>query len=148
MLHHLSLGVRTIEASAAFYDAVLAALGYVRVWSDLEPGTLDQAVGYGRPGGDDSLALKQRQAAQCAPGAGFHLAFAASDASAVDASIWPRCNTAAAATARPACGRTTATVTTLRSSSIPTGTTSKRWSTRRSERGRLSTVARLHLCEA
>lgn len=85
MLHHLSLGVRTIEASAAFYDAVLAALGYVRVWSDLEPGTLDQAVGYGRPGGDDSLALKQRQAAQCAPGAGFHLAFAASDASAVDA---------------------------------------------------------------
>ncbi|PPT37226.1 glyoxalase [Xanthomonas arboricola] len=85
MLHHLSLGVRTIEASAAFYDAVLAALGYVRVWSDLEPGTLDQAVGYGRPGGDDSLALKQRQAAQCAPGAGFHLAFAASDAAAVDA---------------------------------------------------------------
>lgn len=85
MLHHLSLGVRTIEASAAFYDAVLAALGYVWVWSDLEPGTLDQAVGYGRPGGDDSLALKQRQAAQCAPGAGFHLAFAASDAAAVDA---------------------------------------------------------------
>ncbi|UOS99975.1 VOC family protein [Xanthomonas arboricola] len=85
MLHHLSLGVRTIEASAAFYDPVLAALGYVRVWSDLEPGTLDQAVGYGRPGGDDSLALKQRQAAQCAPGAGFHLAFAASDAAAVDA---------------------------------------------------------------
>lgn len=85
MLHHLSLGVRSIEASAAFYDAVLGALGYVRVWSDLEPGTPDQAVGYGRPGGDDSLALKQRQAAQYTPGAGFHLAFAASDAAAVDA---------------------------------------------------------------
>ncbi|WP_115045542.1 VOC family protein [Xanthomonas arboricola] len=85
MLHHVSLGVGTIEASAAFYDAVLGALGYVRVWSDLEPGTLDQAIGYGRPGGGDSLALKQRQAAQCAPGDGFHLAFAASDAAAVEA---------------------------------------------------------------
>ena len=57
----------------------------MRVWSDLEPGTLDQAVGDGRPGGDDCLALKQRQATQCAPGVGFHLAFAATDASAVDA---------------------------------------------------------------
>ncbi|APP82290.1 VOC family protein [Xanthomonas hortorum pv. vitians] len=85
MLHHVSLGVRTIEASAAFYDAVLGALGYVRVWSDLEPGTLDQAVGYGRPGGEDSLALKQRDARLCATGAGFHLAFAASAAGAVDA---------------------------------------------------------------
>ncbi|PPU04633.1 VOC family protein [Xanthomonas arboricola] len=85
MLHHLSLGVRTIETSAAFYDAVLGALGYVRVWSNLEPGTLDQAVGYGRPGGEDSLALRQRQAAKRAPGASFHLAFAASDAAAVDA---------------------------------------------------------------
>ncbi|KFA30196.1 hypothetical protein KW5_0105215 [Xanthomonas vasicola pv. vasculorum NCPPB 1326] len=62
MLHYVSLGVRTIEISAAFYDATLGALGYVRVWSDLEPGTHDQAVGYGRPGGEDCLALKQRQA--------------------------------------------------------------------------------------
>jgi catechol 2,3-dioxygenase-like lactoylglutathione lyase family enzyme len=85
MLHHVSLGVRAIGASVAFYDATLGALGYVRVWSDLEPGTLDQAVGYGWPGGEDCLALKQRQAAQCTPGAGFHLAFAATDASAVDA---------------------------------------------------------------
>ncbi|AWK19700.1 hypothetical protein BCR61_20565 [Xanthomonas oryzae pv. oryzae] len=29
--------------------------------------------------------MKQRQATQCAPGAGFHLAFAATDTSAVDA---------------------------------------------------------------
>ncbi|CAD7723986.1 hypothetical protein LMG31886_35340 [Xanthomonas hydrangeae] len=85
MLHHVSLGAGTIETSVAFYDAVLGALGYVRVWSDLEPGTLDQAVGYGRPGGGDSLALKQRPAAQCAPGAGFHLAFAAANADAVNA---------------------------------------------------------------
>ncbi|WP_234883023.1 VOC family protein [Xanthomonas perforans] len=73
MLHHVSLGVRTIEISAEFFDATLGAPGYVRVWSDLEPGTLDQAVGDGRPGGDDCLALKQRQA------------IAATDASAVDA---------------------------------------------------------------
>ncbi|WP_115512504.1 MULTISPECIES: VOC family protein [Xanthomonas] len=85
MLHHLSIGVGNIETSAAFYDAVLGALGYVRVWSDLEPGTLDQAVGYGRPGGEDCLALKQQQATHCAPGSGFHLAFAASTAAAVDA---------------------------------------------------------------
>ncbi|MBB4592514.1 VOC family protein [Xanthomonas cannabis] len=85
MLHHVSLGVRAIEASVVFYDAVLGALGHVRVWSDLEPGTLDQAVGYGRPGGEDSLALKQRPATHCAPGDGFHLAFAAIDAAAVDA---------------------------------------------------------------
>ncbi|ACD57714.1 hypothetical protein PXO_04347 [Xanthomonas oryzae pv. oryzae PXO99A] len=45
MLHHVSLGVRTIEISAAFCDAAPGALGYVRVWSDLESGTLDQAVG-------------------------------------------------------------------------------------------------------
>ncbi|KLD72367.1 VOC family protein [Xanthomonas pisi] len=85
MLHHVSIGVGNIAASAAFYDAVLGALGYVRVWSDLEPGTLDQAVGYGHPGGEDCLALKQQQATQCAPGRGFHLAFAASTAAAVDA---------------------------------------------------------------
>nr|WP_289894628.1 hypothetical protein [Xanthomonas arboricola]MDN0298764.1 hypothetical protein [Xanthomonas arboricola pv. pruni] len=37
------------------------------------------------PGGEDSLALKQRQVTQCAPGAGFHLAFAAANAGAVNA---------------------------------------------------------------
>ncbi|MGD5529913.1 lactoylglutathione lyase [Xanthomonas citri pv. citri] len=59
MLHHVSLGVRAIDASATFYDAALGALGDVRVWSDLEPGTRDQAVGYGRPGGEGCLALER-----------------------------------------------------------------------------------------
>jgi len=45
MLHHISFGVSNIERSAAFYDAVLAQLGYVRVWDDLRPGEPDQAVG-------------------------------------------------------------------------------------------------------
>jgi len=38
MLHHVSLGAQDIERTARFYDAVLAPLGYVRVWSDLRPG--------------------------------------------------------------------------------------------------------------
>ncbi|EKQ61528.1 hypothetical protein WS7_08548 [Xanthomonas citri pv. malvacearum str. GSPB2388] len=59
MLHHVSLGVRAIDASATFYDAALGALGDVRVWSDLEPGTRDQAVGYGGPGGEGCLALER-----------------------------------------------------------------------------------------
>lgn len=55
------------------------------MWSDLEPGTPDQAVGYWSPGGEDWPALKQQQATQRAPSRGFHLAFAASTAAAIDA---------------------------------------------------------------
>ncbi|MCC5070561.1 VOC family protein [Xanthomonas campestris] len=85
MLHHLSLGVSAIDTSVAFYDAALGALGYVRVWSDLAPGTDDQAVGYGWAGGGDKLALKQSTAVPLAAGAGFHLAFSAASTAAVDA---------------------------------------------------------------
>jgi catechol 2,3-dioxygenase-like lactoylglutathione lyase family enzyme len=84
MLHHLSFGVADIHRSAAFYDAALGALGYVRVWGDLEGGVNDQAVGYGRAGGGDKFAIKQRTAAPIAPPPGFHLAFAAADRAAVD----------------------------------------------------------------
>ena len=79
MLHHVSLGVSDIERAAAFYDAALAPLGYVRVWGDLRPGEPDQAVGYGLPGGGDKLAIKFRRKGQRPPGSGFHLAFAAPD---------------------------------------------------------------------
>lgn len=67
-----------MQASAAFYDAVLGALGWRRVFDDGE------AVGYGEVDEEDVLCLKQRDDAQ-APQAGFHLAFAASARSAVDA---------------------------------------------------------------
>lgn len=83
MLHHLSFGVSDIERAAAFYDAVLAPLGYVRVWADLRPGEAGQAVGYGAPEGGDKLALKFRPEGQRPPGPGFHLAFAAPDRQAV-----------------------------------------------------------------
>lgn len=85
MLHHISLGVSDIERSARFYDAALLPLGYVRVWEDLTPGDDDQAVGYGPPGDGDRLAIKLRGANACAPGPGFHLAFAAASRAAVDA---------------------------------------------------------------
>ena len=77
MLHHLSLGVVQIERVVVFYDVVLRPLGYVRVCSDLRPGEQGQAVGYGAPGGDDELALKQVSAGIGAAMPGFHLAFSA-----------------------------------------------------------------------
>lgn len=84
MLHHLSLGAHDIERAARFYDAVLAPLGYVRVWSDLRPGEEGQAVGYGPSGSGDKLCLKQ--VGQRVPDIpGFHLALTAPSRKAVDA---------------------------------------------------------------
>ena len=82
MLHHVSLGATDIDAAARFYDAVLAPLGYERVWSDLRPGQSGQAVGYGPPGSGDKLAVKQVSSSiPSIPG--FHLAFAAPSREAV-----------------------------------------------------------------
>ncbi|WEF31003.1 VOC family protein [Pseudoduganella chitinolytica] len=78
MIHHLSLGVRDLAASAAFYDGVLGALGFRRVFED------DDAIGYGTADDEDILCLKLRADA-AAPGPGFHLAFAAAERAAVDA---------------------------------------------------------------
>jgi catechol 2,3-dioxygenase-like lactoylglutathione lyase family enzyme len=71
MLHHISFAVSDLARSAAFYDAALATLGYVRVWTD------ETAIGYGRPGGGDRFAIKLRGIEVAVPGAGFHLAFSA-----------------------------------------------------------------------
>ena len=71
MLHHLSFAVADLARSAAFYDATLSALGYVRVWAD------KTAIGYGAPGGNDKFAIKLRSNGVVAPGDGFHIAFAA-----------------------------------------------------------------------
>jgi catechol 2,3-dioxygenase-like lactoylglutathione lyase family enzyme len=68
VLHHLSFAVSNLDRASAFYDAVLAPLGYVRVWTD------KTAVGYGYPGGDDKFAIKLRTAITV-PGDGFHAAF-------------------------------------------------------------------------
>jgi catechol 2,3-dioxygenase-like lactoylglutathione lyase family enzyme len=77
MLHHLSFGVLDLAQSVAFYDAVLAPLGFVRVWED------DEAAGYGEQGGGDKLALKLVPQVNI-PGEGFHLAFSASARHQVD----------------------------------------------------------------
>jgi catechol 2,3-dioxygenase-like lactoylglutathione lyase family enzyme len=76
MLHHISLGVRDLALSCAFYDAALGALGFRRVFEDRT------AVGYGLVDGQDLLCLKLRTDAM-APGPGFHLAFSAPSRAAV-----------------------------------------------------------------
>lgn len=79
MIDHLSLGVSDLARAVAFYDAVLAPLGYVRLW------TTDRAAGYGVSGRDEPLALAAVGPGAHAPGPGFHLALAAPGREAVDA---------------------------------------------------------------
>lgn len=78
MLHHLSLPVKDLKASAALYDAALGALGYIRAWS------FDSTIGYGLEPEKDRFAIRQRQNFQ-ALGDGFHLAFSAPSQAAVRA---------------------------------------------------------------
>jgi catechol 2,3-dioxygenase-like lactoylglutathione lyase family enzyme len=82
MLHHLSFGVADIHRSARFYDAVLGAFGFERVFEDLEGA--DAAVGYGLVAGEDKFCIKQRPGVPIAPPPGLHLAFEAPDRAAVD----------------------------------------------------------------
>src|ERR1700757_2077659 len=78
MLHHVSFAVADLKRSAAFYDAALAALGYVRVWVDRT------AVGYGTAQGQDLFAIKLNTDGAVAPSPGFHLAFEAPSREAVE----------------------------------------------------------------
>jgi catechol 2,3-dioxygenase-like lactoylglutathione lyase family enzyme len=78
MLGHLSFGVADLPRAIAFYDAVLAPLGYVRIWS------IERQAGYGPPGGGDKLALKLQSGPVVPPESGFHLAFVAPSHAAVD----------------------------------------------------------------
>jgi catechol 2,3-dioxygenase-like lactoylglutathione lyase family enzyme len=77
VLGHLSFGVADLGRATAFYDAVMAPLGFRRVWTS--PG----GVGYGLKDGEDKLALFPRPD-RTAPGPGFHLAFDAPSREAVD----------------------------------------------------------------
>ncbi|CAN5370375.1 VOC family protein [soil metagenome] len=79
MLGHLSFGVADLERAGKFYDAVLSALGCVRVWSEAN------GIGFGEPGQGDKLALFAKGREARAPGPGFHLAFNAPSRAAVDA---------------------------------------------------------------
>ena len=130
MLHHVSLGASDIERSAAFYDAVLAPLGYVRVWDDIRPGETGQAVGYGTLGGGDKLAIKHCPVGQRPPGPGFHLAFAAPDRQAVEEFHKMAIAHGGTDNGCP-CERTTVPITTPPLSSTRTAIASKRLSIRR-----------------
>jgi catechol 2,3-dioxygenase-like lactoylglutathione lyase family enzyme len=80
MLDHLSLGVPDLARAAAFYDVVLAPLGYERLF------TKERGVGYGRPGDrDEQLALLASGDKARPPEVGFHLALVAPNRAAVDA---------------------------------------------------------------
>jgi len=79
MLGHLSFGVQDLARSAAFYEKILAPLGFVRVWGH------ERGVGFGPPGQGDRLALFARPGEARPPGPGFHLAFDAPSRAAVDA---------------------------------------------------------------
>lgn len=79
MYDHLSLGVSDLDRSAAFYDAVLAPLGHVRL------ATGRRGVTYGPEGfvGEAPFAiLAMGEGARPSPG--LHLAFAAPSRDAVD----------------------------------------------------------------
>lgn len=80
MLDHLSIGVSDLERAGAFYDAVLAALGYARLF------THPRAIGYGQPGAkDEAFALLRAGDEARAPGVGAHIAFTAPSRETVDA---------------------------------------------------------------
>lgn len=78
MLGHISIGSRDLAAATAFYDAVMAPIGWVRVWSEAS------GIGYGPEGGEDRFAVFRHEDAG-PPGPGFHLCLNASSDAAVDA---------------------------------------------------------------
>jgi len=79
LLGHLSFGVADLARTTAFYDAVMGALGFARVF------TASYAVGYGLAGtGNDRLLLILQPEPVIPPGPGFHLAFSAPSRPAVD----------------------------------------------------------------
>jgi catechol 2,3-dioxygenase-like lactoylglutathione lyase family enzyme len=80
MIDHLSIGVSDLTRAGAFYDAVLATLGYVRVL------THERALGWGPPGArDEAFAILSARERARPPGEGCHVAFTAADRKAVEA---------------------------------------------------------------
>ncbi len=78
MIDHVSLGVRDLEAAAAFYDAVLGPLGYTRL--ETRPAT----VGFGKKYPELWLNLRSERMPG-SDGGGAHVALRASSPAMVDA---------------------------------------------------------------
>jgi catechol 2,3-dioxygenase-like lactoylglutathione lyase family enzyme len=80
VIDHLSLGARDLARAGTFYDAVLAPLGYVRLFAN------ERGIGYGVPGArDEAFAVLASGERAKPPGEGCHLAFGAPNREAVDA---------------------------------------------------------------
>ncbi len=71
VLDHISFGVSDLDRSIAFYDAVLAPLGFVRSW------IVRDAAGYGYAHQDEKFAIKQESVDCAESNPRSHLAFAA-----------------------------------------------------------------------
>jgi catechol 2,3-dioxygenase-like lactoylglutathione lyase family enzyme len=79
VLDHISIGVSDLARAGAFYDAVLAPLGYVRLFAN-------RGIGYGMPGAkDEGFAILASGNEARSPGVGCHIAFDAPSREAVDA---------------------------------------------------------------
>ncbi|KAI8833340.1 putative glyoxylase [Chytridium lagenaria] len=83
ILGHLSISVKDLHASAAFYDAILPHVGLTRVCTSPH-----HCIGYGVPGGGEKFMLKPAGVEDKAPEKGFHVAFNAGSREAVDAFYW------------------------------------------------------------
>jgi catechol 2,3-dioxygenase-like lactoylglutathione lyase family enzyme len=80
MIEHISMGVTDLVRSGRFYDAVLGALGYVRLFANA------RSVGYGPPGArDEAFAILQSKQPGSSPGDEWHVAFKAPSRQTVDA---------------------------------------------------------------
>jgi catechol 2,3-dioxygenase-like lactoylglutathione lyase family enzyme len=78
MIDHLSIGVSDVAASGRFYDAVLAPLGYRRLYDSAD------ALGYGAT--DPVLWVqKSEHPVPADPRSGLHICFAAPDRGSVEA---------------------------------------------------------------
>jgi catechol 2,3-dioxygenase-like lactoylglutathione lyase family enzyme len=77
MLHHVSVGVTDVADAAAFYDAVLGALGYKRTAQ-----FLPYAIGYGEGASEFWIQLPADQGSP-SPGNGAHIGFSARSRDAV-----------------------------------------------------------------
>jgi catechol 2,3-dioxygenase-like lactoylglutathione lyase family enzyme len=79
MIDHLSVGAADLARSGVFYDAILAPLGYVRLFAN------ERSIGYGLPGARDEAFAVLAAGEHAKPlGQGWHLAFSAPNRQAVD----------------------------------------------------------------
>lgn len=69
MLSHISFSVSDFKKSSEFYDAVLGALGYKRIY------TGEAGAGWGVSVGEEKFEIKKRVDKVSIPSVGFHLAF-------------------------------------------------------------------------